>query len=79
MIRSALTALAALAAFQTPIWAQRAPGSEPEQDASEGSCASDVDAMMALSPAAFDQDLTGGWRRCQNRKCQRPMLSTHGR
>lgn len=73
MIRLIPIAFAALALVQMPLQAQPQVGPVSGQQ-SEGpaDCTVDVDAMMALSPAAFDQDLTGGWRPLADRKeCQK--------
>ena len=43
-----------LAALTAAILLQTAPAADP--------CAYDREAMLALSPEAFDQDLEGGWR-----------------
>jgi hypothetical protein len=51
-----LSILAAAIALQT---ASPAP---PPVPAAPGACIYDRDALLALSPDAFDQDLSGGWR-----------------
>lgn len=52
-----LIALMSLAMVQTPL-AQATPAPVPEVDP----CTHDRATLLALPPAAFDQDLSGGWR-----------------